>query len=359
MLCGISTSFPVLSPCERQVAHALLTRPPLSILFHLQKQAFSKSVKDSARLACVRHAASVHPEPGSNSQIIFLTDSSVLNHLWIFWFLLQIHHRYFTVCFSGLYHLMWLTQIFKLTSYMNVIANLIYNSYSLFNFQCPSATLRSSASQRRSAIVTLWISSVNPFFQKFFKNFLWCDRGQTPVTFLGTWQGTWHSTKDIKTGCSEKIKACTLTVFCSIKKTSQGAVPWLIKIIITTSKLVVWLAPRRGFYRLSPWKGRRSLTPHYHHRQPLTCGCLFCLLVLTTRKRVHILLYTDSITGIIFFELVSYVFFNNFLVLAYCVYVVSSAPEVSASIFVFQVCVSVEYHQTAFPFQISHKLRYT
>ena len=30
MLCGISTSFPVLSPCERQVAHALLTRPPLS-----------------------------------------------------------------------------------------------------------------------------------------------------------------------------------------------------------------------------------------------------------------------------------------------------------------------------------------
>ena len=28
--CGISTSFVVLSPSERQVAHALLTRPPLS-----------------------------------------------------------------------------------------------------------------------------------------------------------------------------------------------------------------------------------------------------------------------------------------------------------------------------------------
>jgi hypothetical protein len=27
--CGISTSFDALSPCERQVAHALLTRPPL------------------------------------------------------------------------------------------------------------------------------------------------------------------------------------------------------------------------------------------------------------------------------------------------------------------------------------------
>jgi hypothetical protein len=30
-LCGISTSFPVLFRNHRQVAHALLTRPPLSI----------------------------------------------------------------------------------------------------------------------------------------------------------------------------------------------------------------------------------------------------------------------------------------------------------------------------------------
>ena len=28
-LCGISTGFPVLFPTERQVAHVLLTRPPL------------------------------------------------------------------------------------------------------------------------------------------------------------------------------------------------------------------------------------------------------------------------------------------------------------------------------------------
>ena len=30
MLCGISSRFQLLSPCDRQVAHALLTRPPLS-----------------------------------------------------------------------------------------------------------------------------------------------------------------------------------------------------------------------------------------------------------------------------------------------------------------------------------------
>ena len=57
VLCGISTCFQVLSPSERQVVHALLTRSPLS------KNRNSYSV----RLACVRHAASVRPEPGSNS----------------------------------------------------------------------------------------------------------------------------------------------------------------------------------------------------------------------------------------------------------------------------------------------------
>ena len=63
MLCGISSRFQLLSPSERQVAHALLTRPPLSLpLFHPKNQR-----RSFVRLACVRHAASVRPEPGSNS----------------------------------------------------------------------------------------------------------------------------------------------------------------------------------------------------------------------------------------------------------------------------------------------------
>ena len=57
-LCGISDRFQSLSPSERQIAHALLTRPPLSQI---------PEGKCFVRLACVRHAASVHPEPGSNS----------------------------------------------------------------------------------------------------------------------------------------------------------------------------------------------------------------------------------------------------------------------------------------------------
>ena len=59
ILCGISVCFQTLSPFDGQVTHALLTRPPLKY----KKQAFCISV----RLACVRHAASVRPEPGSNS----------------------------------------------------------------------------------------------------------------------------------------------------------------------------------------------------------------------------------------------------------------------------------------------------
>ena len=63
MLCGISSRFQLLSPSERQVAHALLTRPPLSLPSLHPKN----PLKSFVRLACVRHAASVRPEPGSNS----------------------------------------------------------------------------------------------------------------------------------------------------------------------------------------------------------------------------------------------------------------------------------------------------
>ena len=63
VLCGISVRFQTLSPSERQVAHVLLTRPPLSLLSSTRKLPSA----NSARLACVRRAASVRPEPGSNS----------------------------------------------------------------------------------------------------------------------------------------------------------------------------------------------------------------------------------------------------------------------------------------------------
>ena len=65
VLCGISAPFGALSPCGGQVAHALLTRPPLESANSIRKL----PSQIPARLACVRHAASVRPEPGSNSYV--------------------------------------------------------------------------------------------------------------------------------------------------------------------------------------------------------------------------------------------------------------------------------------------------
>ena len=60
VLSGISPPFGRLFRSSRQVIHVLLTRAPL----------YSSPCGDFlARLACVRHAASVRSEPGSNSPI--------------------------------------------------------------------------------------------------------------------------------------------------------------------------------------------------------------------------------------------------------------------------------------------------
>src|SRR4051812_16738957 len=56
---GISSGFPELSRCDGQIAHVLLTRSPLVY----PRRGLT------ARLACVKHAASVRPEPGSNSPL--------------------------------------------------------------------------------------------------------------------------------------------------------------------------------------------------------------------------------------------------------------------------------------------------
>ena len=61
-LSGISSRFQLLSQADGQIAYVLLTRSPLLV----KKQTPLQSV----RLACIRHAASVHPEPGSNSPFV-------------------------------------------------------------------------------------------------------------------------------------------------------------------------------------------------------------------------------------------------------------------------------------------------
>ena len=62
LVSGISSGFPGLFQSLGQVTHVLLTRSPLIT----QEQA----LKITVRLACVKHAASVRPEPGSNSPLM-------------------------------------------------------------------------------------------------------------------------------------------------------------------------------------------------------------------------------------------------------------------------------------------------
>src|SRR4051794_15871283 len=59
VISGIRPSFPGLSQSRGQVAHVLLTRSPLVY----PRRGLT------VRLACVKHAASVRPEPGSNSPL--------------------------------------------------------------------------------------------------------------------------------------------------------------------------------------------------------------------------------------------------------------------------------------------------
>ena len=66
----ISRRFQRLSPCDGQVAHVLRTLPPVAARVLLLRAA--------PRLACVKPAASVHPEPGSNSSLYIFYSSSLL-----------------------------------------------------------------------------------------------------------------------------------------------------------------------------------------------------------------------------------------------------------------------------------------
>ena len=74
-LSGFSYRFQQLSRTHGQVTYVLLTRSPLSLFG-------SKLPEDFVRLACIRHAASVHPEPGSNSPFdLALTHDLRLNFI--------------------------------------------------------------------------------------------------------------------------------------------------------------------------------------------------------------------------------------------------------------------------------------
>ena len=122
----------------RQVTHALLTRPPLNYLKSIRKLHSNSSV----RLACVKHAASVHPEPGSNSHVkmvfepvkISLANLTVLTVLrFLFFISLKIFWNFqgcITVYLSRCFAVVLIS--FDILSQLILFVNNFFNFFELF-----------------------------------------------------------------------------------------------------------------------------------------------------------------------------------------------------------------------------------
>ena len=151
----------------------------------------------------------------------------------------------------------------------------------------------------------------------------------------------------------------SFSMLVTILSTGRGADPVQCGIptaIITTSKLVVCTAARRGNYGLALERGTESLTPHYHYGQPLQAAVFLCLFILVTRERVKIFFYAYLIRRSVLLKLVADVFCNYLFISSYCIHIISSAPKIPRPILVFQICMSVKYHQATLSLEESHEL---
>ena len=157
-LCGISSRFQLLSPTERQVSHALLTRSPLSYLRR----------NNPVRLACVRHAASVRPEPGSNSQKVVFQGRSLkikfLNNL-----LLAIITQEFSLAVSIRSYTRTLKQIHYLSKVFKFVFTLFNLQGTDFQSSFRAATVAAAAN---FDILAHLVEFVKHFFQVFSNSFV-------------------------------------------------------------------------------------------------------------------------------------------------------------------------------------------
>ena len=163
-LCGISSCFRLLSHTQRQIAHALLTRPPLICTRRCV----------TVRLECVMHAASVHPEPGSNSLKICISSATLYRvtvktvsraiALDFFYF------EYYSLCFSSSLH--------TLSCFLKFCCSIFKDRcLSLPRFSSLFARLRLSYSTTRFSLCQALFHS----FFKVFRAFFLLSCGSRPV----------------------------------------------------------------------------------------------------------------------------------------------------------------------------------
>ena len=88
--------------------------------------------------------------------------------------------------------------------------------------------------------------------------------------------------------------------------------------------------------------------------RPLKGPFYLRLSFLATRKRVHELLKAQLIGNLVLLQLIFNVLLDFLFVLSYRIHEVSPGPEMPIAILVLQICMSVENHETALSFEISH-----
>ena len=178
-LCGITSRFQLLSPCIRQVTHALLTRPPLS---HKSLHSEEIRLKCFVRLACVKHAASVHPEPGSNSHKKF---NSVRTTLASF----KKKFSFSVYLVSRFLFVSEYSQVFKAETTSKPVR--IFRVVLLFSYQ------RASVIHAVRIVDSSFIISYSFCFVKNFFHFLWKHFSQSPWVVSKFFQFVLAATKFI------------------------------------------------------------------------------------------------------------------------------------------------------------------
>ena len=150
-LCGISSRFQLLSPCMRQVTHALLTRPPLSHKFVTPKGSWISASFDL-------HVLSTPPA------FILSQDQTLMFKFVIADVRFSVSEKS-TVLKEPIFWLV-VRQIFKIC--LNKFIR-IFQGFSLFNFQCSSFKLLLSL---LSATALLYYHNQNQLSTTFFDFFL-------------------------------------------------------------------------------------------------------------------------------------------------------------------------------------------
>ena len=146
-----------------KAGYSRVTHPSAAFHLHLHPEGICRRLL--ARLACVRHAASVRPEPGSNSRLCcYISDLSLL------------HTRSFVSSYSNTnVFVKFAIKLFRIDKVFVscflpcafVVILFRITAFSLFTFQTSSRPLLGDF-----VSISLLSSLVNTFFQFFLKNFV-------------------------------------------------------------------------------------------------------------------------------------------------------------------------------------------